>query len=569
MSLTITLCTIIVVSFFAFLITINKWKKDTTSLLKHKRVADYFPTIISTLGVLFTFAGITIGLIHFDPNDLTKSIPELLSGLKTAFFTSLLGMIGSIILSSIINKLFDDKGSSDSEVAAARIVNAVENMSKTSNQTVLALRNDVIKQTQDQAAFYHAVGSNFDKIKQNENQLATVITSLSSELQGFRNKVDKLTSAFDTLINIQINQQETMSYIKGATANLNSASDTIVTIQRSQDGSISDIKGLIASLTSSLGNVEDSTAAQLTAIATIATQTAALSGIEHNVSEVLDITSGMSSAQDEISAEVKTFGDKLHSEVVEIEDSMAKTNKLLEQKFDEFSELLRKSNTEALVQVMKKVTEEFQTQMNSLISKLVQENFDQLNKSVERLNTWQQENKSMIASLTSQYQLMATNFEATSTSLTRVKNDTQKLVSDGGKLRQLIDALNKVIIEDEKFIKLTSDLQTTANLSKDNMEKFDKATDELNQWVRKQKNFVDAVQVLLAKLEELNKIKDYNEQFWQGTKRQMEDGVNIIKRASDTLNTQLTEIDRHFYERLSTTLAELDSCITALVQQKR
>lgn len=541
MVITIVLCTIIIVAFFAFLITINKWKDDPTTLLQHKRVADYFPTIISTLGVLFTFAGITIGLVHFDPNNLTKSIPELLSGLKTAFFTSLLGMIGSIILSSIINKLFDDKGSSDSEVAAARIVNAVETMSQTSNQAVKDLRDDVKKQAQDQAAFHRVVGDNFDHIKQNENQLATVITALAAELQGFGDKVNNLTAALDTLI----------------------------TIQRSQDGSMADIKGAIGSLTSLLGNVEESTAGQLAALATIATQTAALTNIDHNVGEVLDITSGMSSAQDEISAEVKSFGDKLHAEVAEIEDSMAKTNKLLEQKFDEFSELLKKSNTEALVEVMKKVTEEFQTQMNALINKLIQENFDQLNKSVERLNTWQQENKEMIASLTSQYKQMATNFEATSTSLTKVKDDTQQLVSEGGKLRQLIDALNKVIVEDEKFLKLTSDLQTTANLSKDNMEKFDKATNELNQWVRKQRGFVDAVQVLLAKLEDLNKIKDYNEQFWQGTKRQMEDGVNIIKKASDTLNNQLTEIDRHFYERLSTTLAELDSCITALVQQKR
>ena len=82
---------------------------------------------------------------------------------------------------------------------------------------------------------------------------------------------------------------------------------------------------------------------------------------------------------------------------------MDKTNSLLERKFDEFTELLKKSNTEALVEVMKEVTAEFQKQMDALISKLIQENFDQLNKSVERLNQWQQENKEMIASLTKQY----------------------------------------------------------------------------------------------------------------------------------------------------------------------
>ena len=243
---------------------------------------------------------------------------------------------------------------------------------------------------------------------------------------------------------------------------------------------------------------------------------------------------------------------------------MAKTNKLLESKFDEFTELLKKSNTEALVEVMKKVTEEFQKQMNSLINKLIQENFDQLNKSVEKLNQWQQENKEMIASLTHQYREMSDNFEATSTSLTRVKDDTTSLVSEGGKLRQLVDALNQVIIEDEHFIEVTKELHETA---KSNMESFNESTKTLNEWVRKQRNFVDGVQLLIAKLEELNKIRDYGEQFWQGTKDKMEEGVGILTRGSQTLNSQLTSLDRQFYGRLSATLAELDNCITKMVEQ--
>lgn len=215
---------------------------------------------------------------------------------------------------------------------------------------------------------------------------------------------------------------------------------------------------------------------------------------------------------------------------------------------------------------MKAVTEEFQKQMNSLINKLIQENFDQLNKSVEKLNTWQQENKEMISSLTRQYQEMATNFENTSTTLTKVGNDTKILVSDGGKLTQLIESLNQVIIEDQKFIEISSKLQETADLSKNNMEKFDESTKTLNDWVRKQRNFVDGVQLLIEKLDELNKIRDYGEQFWKGTKDKMEEGVSIITQGTQTLNTQLTSLDRQFYNRLGATLAELDNCITKMVE---
>ena len=55
---------------------------------------------------------------------------------------------------------------------------------------------------------------------------------------------------------------------------------------------------------------------------------------------------------------------------------------------------------------------------------------------MEKLNLWQQENKEMITSLTRQYKDMSDNFEATSSSLIRVKDDTSILVSEGGKLHQ-------------------------------------------------------------------------------------------------------------------------------------
>ena len=108
--------------------------------------------------------------------------------------------------------------------------------------------------------------------------------------------------------------------------------------------------------------------------------------LDTNIAETLETVSGMATVGQEVSDEVKKFSEILRGEVDEIEMKMAETNQLLTAKFDEFSELLKKSNTEALVEVMKKVTEEFQKQMNLLISKLIQENFEQLNTSVERLS---------------------------------------------------------------------------------------------------------------------------------------------------------------------------------------
>lgn len=522
----------IIAVFVICLVLVIKFKKSD-KLLANRRIVEYFPTFVSTLGVLGTFYGITVGLLAFDTADLDKSIPGLLDGLKTAFFTSLAGMIGSMILSAFISRKQDqnDGGVSDINQAAGTICQAVQQMSELNKATIERLSEQMTEQEKDRKVFYRSMGDVMDKVKESQSAIAK------------------------TLQNINTSQESAAS-----------ALDSLVILQRSQEGALDSIKETATSMVSSIGSLEEVTSAQTESLVAMQKYSEEVSEFTHHVPEILDVVSGMSTTQDEINEQVQKLKDILDAEVDQIERSMDKTNNLLERKFDEFTELLKKSNTEALVEVMKSVTAEFQKQMDALISKLIQENFDQLNQSVERLNQWQQENKEMIASLTRQYKEMAENFEATSTSLDRVKDDTESLVSEGGKLRQIIDALNEVIVNDEKFIKTADHLQKTAELSQSNMEAFDASTKALNEWVRKQRNFVDGVTMLIEKLEELSKIKDYNEQFWAGTKRSLEEGVGILNKGSQTLRSSLTDIDRQFYARLNTTLAELDTCIQAMIK---
>ncbi|WP_447895516.1 hypothetical protein [Vreelandella sp. GE22] len=63
------------------------YKQDKARSFTH-----YTPNLLTSLGMLGTFIGIVIGLLHFDSADIQGSIPLLLDGLKTAFMTSLFGM---------------------------------------------------------------------------------------------------------------------------------------------------------------------------------------------------------------------------------------------------------------------------------------------------------------------------------------------------------------------------------------------------------------------------------------------------------------------------------------------
>ncbi|KGO04268.1 MotA/TolQ/ExbB proton channel family protein [Porphyromonas gulae] len=480
-----TLTTILVVGIFLafiFLLIETRRSKSKGNLANKYRTISAFPGFISTLGVLGTFIGITKGLMFFDTNDLDNSIPKLLSGLKLAFITSLMGMIGSLILSRIINHLYDkqerESGQEDNALSA---LNKLVNVMKDS---IDRQEKRAVKQEENTSAILHKIEEiHLGLLCSSEQQSdrMTRLTDIISDYTDSKNTFDQITVILDS-----IHQEVT-------------------------GGSLS--MRQLASL------IQEET-------------TIISKGLE------------------------------------QIENSIANSNELMGEKFGEFSELLKKSNTEALVEVMKRVTTEFQKQMNALIGKLIQENFSKLNDSVESLNTWQQENKSMISSLTEQYNEMADRFSTTSTTLSQVCSDTETMVGSGGKLHQIVVALNQVIVEDKHFIETSENLLSASKLTQENMENYSEATRKLNNWVTKQRNFVDAVQLLIEKLDEINKIKDYNESFWKDTKHSLEDGISILSTGSKTLEKELKSIDEYFYNRLNQTLVNLDACIQAMVRGK-
>lgn len=65
---------------------------------------EYAPTLMTALGILGTFVGVVIGLLHFDTTNIEHSIPVLLGGLKTAFITSIVGMVGALAF-NILDRL--------------------------------------------------------------------------------------------------------------------------------------------------------------------------------------------------------------------------------------------------------------------------------------------------------------------------------------------------------------------------------------------------------------------------------------------------------------------------------
>jgi hypothetical protein len=427
------------------------------------------PNVYTTIGVLGTFVGIFVGLLAFDVNNITESIPTLLEGLKTAFLTSIIGIFLSLFvgkISQIYLKKAEGKHPPKPTHEIAILQEIAETLTDSKSESKELLENI------------------------NNSLIGDSDTSISTQ-------ISKLYNQFSDINSSQEKQLEAMDKVQQA-----------------------------------IGGDEDTSL--LTQIQKLrADQTEIAKGTKKNVEWIVE--------------------------------SMNKNNELISNKFDEFSELLAKNNTEALVEVMKSATEQFNAQMSALIEKLVQENFQELNNSVQRLNDWQQENKTMISTLTNQFTKVSEDFQISSASIKEITLNTNKLTNDNSHLKQLIIELQKVMIEDTKYQEIISHLTSTINTLKENTEAFDETTNKLNDWVRNQMNFTDSVAVLLSRLEDIDKIKDINEIFWNNTKTQLTEGVTIIENASKRLSNDIENINEEFYERLNDTLQNLDTLIQRII----
>jgi hypothetical protein len=68
------------------------------NLFYNEKAVSFGPTILTTLGIFATFLGIALGLSEFDANNIQASVPALLGGLKTAFWASVAGVGGALLL---------------------------------------------------------------------------------------------------------------------------------------------------------------------------------------------------------------------------------------------------------------------------------------------------------------------------------------------------------------------------------------------------------------------------------------------------------------------------------------
>jgi len=62
------------------------------------KTAELAPNILTSIGIFGTFLGVALGLWSFDTTDIHGSVPKLMDGLKTAFWSSIAGLLGALTI---------------------------------------------------------------------------------------------------------------------------------------------------------------------------------------------------------------------------------------------------------------------------------------------------------------------------------------------------------------------------------------------------------------------------------------------------------------------------------------
>ena len=203
---------------------INKRTKENNN----EHLFEFIPHLFPTLGILFTFLGIAIGLWNFDSNNIEKSIPELMNGLKTAFLVSIFGvalLVGFSFWINIKKKKLEEGVLSEETQAINKLIEAIielkNDLSSTddngnvikSGNVLRDIYNESIKQSNSLQTFSSdlalAISAGFEQIL--NNPVGGVVAELKlvkAEIENLGNKLND--PANDMTQNIVKELQESM-----------------------------------------------------------------------------------------------------------------------------------------------------------------------------------------------------------------------------------------------------------------------------------------------------------------------------------------------------------------------
>lgn len=327
-----------------------------------EKTVTYGPTILTTTGIFATFVGIAIGLFHFDASNIQASVPSLLEGLKTAFWASVAGVGGALIIKfrhyffGVAYATGPNDPASNDDVTGADLVRQLSNIQQAlvgeDDSTLISQLKLTRSDTNDR----------LDALKRAQSEALKALSEMGSKalvealrdvIKDFNQKISEqfgenfrhLNDAVGKLLIWQEENKERMStltdQISSVSKAMNDASDAYQKLLENADG-FSQVSRDLSVLLSGLQTQKDQLNTALNSLAQLLlSASGSLPQIESKVLELVQqLANAVTSNQREIDRVLSANAQSQTSLVESLRTSMAKLGQDTVKQLADFSQEL-------------------------------------------------------------------------------------------------------------------------------------------------------------------------------------------------------------------------------------
>lgn len=302
------------------------------------------PEILTTLGILGCFLGIALALLEFNSNNLTHSVPALLEGIKMAFWSSVAGISGALIIrvKHKFSKHFTQQtGERTKQDPISDLVNELANLRKAlSGNEEGSLLSQVKMLRQDSHDQQKKLQESFDNFAKHmiENNQKALIEALKEVINDFNQNLTEqfgenfkqLNQAVEKLVIWQQQYKDELDVIKqyqAQCAHDMKQSSEAFTMVVEQAKKFTDVAQHLKSLLESMDKQKDILFIQEKALSELlATMKNHIPEFSENTAKMLaEITNGVKHVQletvkviSEYRAEIKTVNTEMKNTVIDV-----------------------------------------------------------------------------------------------------------------------------------------------------------------------------------------------------------------------------------------------------------
>lgn len=417
--------------------------------INDKEKRNFYINLLPILGVIGTFAGICIGLADFNSNEIEKSVPLLLQGLKTAFWTSLIGtslaVFFNVWYSFKDKKDIDDE---DDEIPLLKLqIKELQAISEKFNSFLdnQTINNNSLKKL---AEFFN----------NNEDKNLKKFEEIKNELKVLNDKQEKTNSFYeDSLLKLELLDEINKKYDKNI-ENFSLWNENISALKENSILNLEENKKLNSSTTEiltkleSIEKINSNTLLKLESIEKIDEN--ALSKLELLEKVNTDTLNKNSSIFENIELLLDNFKNYKDEFSNFFKASESQSRELITA-FKEFATYMAEENSKAFIEALNKTIKDFN---NNLIESFGS-NFKQLNEAVIKLVDWQEHYKETIKSTTENQRVIFDSF-------TGIEKELQTFSSETKNINSIVTELSTITKESmEQNIKLNETLSVFSDLN--------------------------------------------------------------------------------------------------------